>query len=356
MIVNVNDYILNNLNKSLYEITDDGCIIINDQKAANIIFNYIMHYESFHVDIIFYYIVFEGLDIHIDEGIRYNLILGAVHFTNCNISCGSIYDSEFKYVVFENCTIHHVCLVDCYMHYCTIVKSKAKIEINDSNIDHFTIKDSYVYDSELRTSTTLKFEIENSIVCDSELVGNTVSDIFMYNSAFLEACLIKNTFINSISAIYSYFYNSNIYPTNKNFCDSVDTTTLKSYNTDFKPIIRSIPEGSFIAYKMVGYMPNKANHSTEAIKIIAVLEIPEDAKRIATLCDTCRSDKAKVLKFVDKDFNDIKGSEDIVAYPIYSSTELEYRVGETVYADSFDDNPLHTCSNGINFYLDKRYL
>ena len=351
MIVNIRDYILNELNKSLYDIKDEGHIIINDQKTANIILNYIIHYASFHSDIVFDHILFEGLDIHID-GIRYNLILNAVHFTNCNISCDSIYDGEFKYVSLENCTIDSTCLIDCYMQYCSINKSKANIRIDSSNIDRFTIKDSYVYDSELYTSAIRKFEIKNSIVCDSELVNNTVSDILMFNSAFLEACVKKNTFINCITTIDSYFYNSHIYSTNKNFCDIVDTDTLKSYNTDFNTIIHNIPEGSFIGYKKVEYM---SKYDTP-VKIIAVLEIPEDAKRTATLSNICRSDKAKVLKFVDKDFNDIKGSEDIVAISMYSSTELEYRVGETVYADSFDDNPLHNCSNGINFYLDKRYL
>ena len=53
MIVNVNDYIISNLNKSLYEINDEGYIIINDQKSANIIFNHIMQYDSFNTDMIF---------------------------------------------------------------------------------------------------------------------------------------------------------------------------------------------------------------------------------------------------------------------------------------------------------------
>ena len=178
MIVNVNDYIINELNKSLYEIDDEGHIIINDQKVANIISNYITQYDSFHTDTVFDGIVFEGVDIHIG-GIIYNLIVKAVHFTDCNISCDSIYDSMFKYVSLENCTIDNTCLVDCYMQYCGIDKSKASIVINHSNINHFTIKDSYVCDSELHTSSVSKFDIKNSIVCDSELVDNTVSDKYI---------------------------------------------------------------------------------------------------------------------------------------------------------------------------------
>lgn len=83
------------------------------------------------------------------------------------------------------------------------------------------------------------------------------------------------------------------------------------------------------------------------------LEIPADAKRSSAFGRKCRCSKAKVLEIWGKD-----GYGDYLV-PIsrgYSHHDhtFEYKVGETIYPDRFDDNRWDECSNGIHFFITKQ--
>ena len=91
-------------------------------------------------------------------------------------------------------------------------------------------------------------------------------------------------------------------------------------------------EGSFIAYKMV----------TE--KII-VLEIPADAKRVSGTTPECRCDKAKVLR--------IENSDGTLA----EENEVgEFKIGEFVSVEKFDENRWNIDGEGITFFMSKDFL
>lgn len=96
-------------------------------------------------------------------------------------------------------------------------------------------------------------------------------------------------------------------------------------------------EGSFIGWKKV---------NDKLVK----LQIPEDAKRLSATTNKCRCDKAIVLQITDLDGNN-------PVQEILNDTRnvpLLYKVGETVYPDSFDDNRWNECSHGIHFFIDKQ--
>ena len=96
-------------------------------------------------------------------------------------------------------------------------------------------------------------------------------------------------------------------------------------------------EGSFIAYKKA-YL-NK----------IIVLKIPADAKRSSATTFKCRCDKAEVLRIenLDGSISDLKE----ISSKFYP--DFIYRVGETVYSDSFDENRWNECSHGIHFFISR---
>ena len=96
--------------------------------------------------------------------------------------------------------------------------------------------------------------------------------------------------------------------------------------------------GMFIGYKKV---------IVNGYPAIAELEIPEDAKRLSSTSRKCRCDKAKVIRFLDKNRNPINATEAISTY----TKEFVYRVGETAIPDSFDEDRWHECSNGIHFFV-----
>ena len=74
--------------------------------------------------------------------------------------------------------------------------------------------------------------------------------------------------------------------------------------------------------------------------VIVHLLIPADAKRSHGSERKCRASHVLVLDVIDAD----KGISSYTAPVIY-------RKGETVQADSFDDNRWNVCSHGIHFFL-----
>ena len=88
-------------------------------------------------------------------------------------------------------------------------------------------------------------------------------------------------------------------------------------------------KGSFIAYKKV---------DTGVIEIL----IPEDAKRTSSLVSRkCRASHVMVLE--GSGFS-----------PTHTEKKLEYKEGEVVYADAFNDDIRVDCTSGIHFFMTKK--
>ena len=88
------------------------------------------------------------------------------------------------------------------------------------------------------------------------------------------------------------------------------------------------PEGTLIGWK-------KCQNG-----IIVKLEIPEKAKRNNGTGRMCRAEYVKVLEVI--------GAE--VGISLYDNI-TEYRVGEIVRSDKWDDNRWEECSSGIHFFI-----
>ena len=95
-------------------------------------------------------------------------------------------------------------------------------------------------------------------------------------------------------------------------------------------------EGAFIGWKKVEG------------KYLVKLQIPEDAKRLSATTRKCRCDKALVL-----DITSLDGEEHFNEVTNTNYNETIYKVGEMVYADSFDENRWDECSHGIHFFVNK---
>ena len=107
-------------------------------------------------------------------------------------------------------------------------------------------------------------------------------------------------------------------------------------NTLFIPTY--LPEGEFIGWKK---LPNG---------IMVKLKILEDSKRSRANGDKCRCDKALVLEFQNIDSTSSNEKE----YTSNVYAKCTYKVGEIVYADSWDDNRWNECSHGIHFFIDRQ--
>jgi len=111
--------------------------------------------------------------------------------------------------------------------------------------------------------------------------------------------------------------------------------------TDLKKIIhlfRIVPEeGSFIAWK-------KSNNG-----YLIKLEIPAKAKRHNYIASRkCRAEFVKVLEIWD-------GKKKIQEFQNCTHNQkITYKIGELVYPDKYDPDPMVECSNGIHFFLTKQ--
>lgn len=95
--------------------------------------------------------------------------------------------------------------------------------------------------------------------------------------------------------------------------------------------------GSFTAFKKCG-------------KYIIELEIPSDAKRSSATTRKCRASCAKVVAITNMDGS--QAEVDHVTNCTYAPTE--YKIGEYVYPDSFDDDRWNECSHGIHFFVNRQ--
>ena len=104
------------------------------------------------------------------------------------------------------------------------------------------------------------------------------------------------------------------------------------------PTYQNIPEeGSFIGWKKL------------ESGVLVKLEIPADAKRTSSLVGRKnRAEFAKVLEMTDRSGQQLTEGRSMHNF------NFVYRVGETVYPDSYNGDIREECVNGIHFFITKQ--
>lgn len=85
--------------------------------------------------------------------------------------------------------------------------------------------------------------------------------------------------------------------------------------------------------------------------LIATLEIPAGVKRSSAIGNKCRCEYAKVLSIIDKNGNKYDIGRSTISAIRGIGNQLIYKVGEYVYANSFDENRFNECAPGIHFFM-----
>ena len=117
-------------------------------------------------------------------------------------------------------------------------------------------------------------------------------------------------------------------------CANLSYADLRGAKMPFIPY--ACPDfGSFIGYK-------KAYGD-----VIVELEILADAKRLSATSRKCRCDKAKVLRILDMNRQEIDATYVVSEF----DRNFVYKVGEIVSVNDFDENRWNECSTGIHFFL-----
>ena len=154
---------------------------------------------------------------------------------------------------------------------------------------------------------------------------------------------------------YATFLRSNLKYTN--FYDSKiqDASLDKAKNLD-KSLYLYTPlacpeEGSFIGFKKIQIYFKKIGGENYARSAIAKLKITENAKRSSATNRKCRCNEVEVLEIFDTADESIHYN---VGYSLIHIPSIEYRVGETIKIDDFDENRWNECSTGIHFFITKQ--
>ena len=131
-------------------------------------------------------------------------------------------------------------------------------------------------------------------------------------------------------------YGANLYGANLREANLRGADLYGAKNIPFIPLV--CPEkGSFTAFKKCG-------------SYIIELLIPQDAKRCSATTRKCRASYAKVVAITNMDGS--QAEVDRVTNHAYEP--IEYKIGEYVYPDSFDDDRWNECSHGIHFFINRQ--
>ena len=178
-----------------------------------------------------------------------------------------------------------------------------------------------------------EFEKENNTIKDTLLVA-------IKQGADLRSANLYGANLYGADLRCADLYGANLYGADLRSADlrSADlrSANLRSANLGFIPI-NCPSDGAFVGWKKV---------QKKLIKLL----IPEDAKRCSATTYKCRCDKAQVLAITSLDEKSSFDSVTNVAY----NPNIEYKVGEMVYPDKFDEDRWNECSNGIHFFINKQ--
>lgn len=117
-------------------------------------------------------------------------------------------------------------------------------------------------------------------------------------------------------------------------------------------------EGSFIGWKKV-YCSCRStnprdyfNTSKFHMPVIVKLFIPAHAKRSSAAGRKCRCSEAVVMDIFCKIPEGLERIDDIFFSAF--NTNFEYRIGETVKVNNFDNDRTHECAPGIHFFITRK--
>ena len=210
----------------------------------------------------------------------------------------------------------------------------------NADLRNANLRSADLHNADLRDADLRDANLRDADLCNADLSGANLGSVNL-RSADIRAADLCNTILCYADLRGANLRGANL--RNADLRDSVLRSTnlcnadlSSAKNIPFTPTY--LPEGEFIGWKK---LPNG---------IMVKLKILEDSKRSRANGDKCRCDKALVLEFQDKDGT----PSEVKEYTSNVYIKCTYKVGEIVYADSWDDDRWNECSHGIHFFIDRQ--
>jgi hypothetical protein len=189
-------------------------------------------------------------------------------------------------------------------------------EIMDSHIRWLNCEDDGVR-ADLRGSNLSLSDLRESNLSESNLSGSNLS------GSDLSGSNLSWSDLSGSNLSGSSLRGSNLRGSNLSWSDLSESDLREAKLPPFQ-----ICDGDLIGWKKI-------------YKKIVKIKIPHQARRTASLVSRkCRAEYAEVIEIDDGKMSEIQGGY----------ADLVYRVGESVYPDSYDDDIRVDCTHGIHFF------
>jgi uncharacterized protein YjbI with pentapeptide repeats len=245
--------------------------------------------------------------------------LNDISLSEKNITISSVFsnicDSKFKDCIFLASKFISSDLSNCFFNSVNACESKfSKCKMNNAIFEQCHLQNIDFSNSDLEEVYFLGSDLTDVKFCDSH----------MKSAIFLQCDLEDANFTGA--DITDVIFNE------------CNFTGVKGLND--RPMV--CPEkGEFIGWKKIFY-----GHGKYTDVCIIKLQIPADAKRSSGTSRMCRCDKAKTLEIKIQETG-----EKIEEIHNESFGNTLYKVGETTYADEFDENRWVTITHGLHFFM-----
>jgi len=187
-----------------------------------------------------------------------------------------------------------------------------------------------LYEANLYGANLREADLREADLREADLYGANLREANLYGANLYGANLYGAN-LREANLREANLYGTNLYGANLR-----EANLCEAKNIPFIPLV--CPErGSFTAFKKCG-------------SYIIELLIPQDAKRCSATTRKCRASYAKVVAITNMD-----GSQAEVDHVTNHAYEpIEYKIGEYVHPDSFDDDRWNECSHGIHFFINRQ--
>ena len=165
---------------------------------------------------------------------------------------------------------------------------------------------------------SLKLCVEAAVKSGANLRGADLRDAYL-SGAYLSGAYLRDAYLRGAYLSGAYLSGADLRGANLSDAKNAKTAIAKT---------RILPEGSIIGWKAAGG------------RIVKLL-IPAEAKRSHAFGRKCRAEYVDVLE--------VDGAK--VAYTSQHGPKTEYRAGQRVTADKWDEDFQNECSHGIHFFI-----
>ena len=211
--------------------------------------------------------------------------------------------------------------------------------LRDANLQGADLQRDYLRDADLRGAYLQGANLRDADLQDANLRDADLQDAYLRDAnlqgANLQGAYLQGANLRDANLQGAYLKGAYLQGAYLKGADLRDADLQGAKNSKLVQALTVIvPQGDVIGWKKA--------RSPEGAPCIVKLRIPADAKRSNATGRKCRAERAEVLE--------VFGSE--YAYTAcLPGPRIEYRVGQIVTPDSWDDNRWEECSHGIHFFI-----